>query len=267
MQKTGCTHIARLLQEYVGGRTLQKHARLASGPGDRVVIGSVRDPWDWYVSLWAFGCAGEGALYHLLTNPKFAERASARTSDIQPPGGNHEKWRELYGDPRDVDLYRSWLDFFLSDSGKCDLPEGYAESPLSKFCGFMTYRFVFLYTNNSKWIEIGKSVDDDKKLQEFFEEHNVIDRMVYMENLERDLFQILRDIGYEGIHGIERPRSRTNSSKHLRYQEYYNGEAEDLVAKEEKFIIDRYGYKRPGSAKAEPRQLVKIRVTPRISKP
>ena len=62
LQKTASTHIAQLFREYVGGESLSKHSRLRDEHGDRHIVGSIRNPLDWYVSLWAHGCRNRGAL-------------------------------------------------------------------------------------------------------------------------------------------------------------------------------------------------------------
>ena len=55
LQKTGGTHIRRLLERYTGGKPVGKHNRLPAGSDADFIIGSIRNPWDWYVSLWAYG--------------------------------------------------------------------------------------------------------------------------------------------------------------------------------------------------------------------
>lgn len=58
ISKTGTTHINRILGETVKGETIGKHN---SAPGEligsnKTFVASIRDPFDWYVSLWSFGC-------------------------------------------------------------------------------------------------------------------------------------------------------------------------------------------------------------------
>ena len=72
LQKTGSDHIKSLLKKTVGGENDPKNhvpdeALLASG---RPFVGSIRDPWAWYLSLWTVGCHQKGELYERLTNPK-----------------------------------------------------------------------------------------------------------------------------------------------------------------------------------------------------
>jgi hypothetical protein len=51
LQKTGGSHICRLLEQYANGRPEGKHNRLTAEYSTHYVIGSIRNPWDWYVSL------------------------------------------------------------------------------------------------------------------------------------------------------------------------------------------------------------------------
>jgi hypothetical protein len=60
MQKTGCSHIAKLILQTVGGERIGTHNKLTDYNTGKYIIGSIRNPWDWYVSLWAYGCRGKG---------------------------------------------------------------------------------------------------------------------------------------------------------------------------------------------------------------
>lgn len=73
LPKTACSHIRDLLKLLVGGDIVGKHNRL---PGhlmqqNKMIVGSIRNPWDWYVSMWAYGCDRKGLLYKRLTSRKF----------------------------------------------------------------------------------------------------------------------------------------------------------------------------------------------------
>lgn len=266
MQKTGCTHIARLLAETVGGEQHGKHSKLTFDPGDRVVIGSVRNPWDWYVSLWAFGCSGEGSVFDKTTRPARTLKALARSvaPALPHPGRtvrsvrewrgmrerDYEKWRRLYGDPNDVRLFRQWIRHLLSDAGKADLIEGYPQSGLSRFAGFMTYRFASMYSKLGAWTETGVHIDNADDLGAFWDAHAILDRIIFMESLEEDVAFILSDLGYDGASVAAASQDRTNASAHRDFAEYYDSETAQLVREQETFIIDRYGYRGPNEAQA-----------------
>jgi hypothetical protein len=264
MHKTGCSHITKILSRAVPGEIRESHSKLTFDPGNRSIIGSVRNPWDWYVSLWAYGCAGKGALYSALTTPKKSARNLARALIRALPNlaeayrslsrwlaiddTRYKLWSGLYGDPQDVRLFRRWLAFSLSEEGKKDFIEGYAESNLRTFAGFMTYRFVSLYADYEKWNEHGQHLSDLNHLKAFFDRFSIVDRTIHLETLEHDLFKILKELGYEVGSGIVGEGDRTNSSKHLFYKEYYDEVTEGLVADQERFIIERYGYSPPSAS-------------------
>ena len=65
MQKTGSTHVTKVLKENLKGKTRERHEQLEDYEAykDRPVISSIRNPWDWYVSMWAYGHTKENPLY------------------------------------------------------------------------------------------------------------------------------------------------------------------------------------------------------------
>src|SRR5881394_2338445 len=75
MEKTASTHIAKVMAQIVGGEQLVQHIHLTRDPFDarlpvdvsnRLVVASIRNPWSWYLSLWAYGCRGGGGRYGTL---------------------------------------------------------------------------------------------------------------------------------------------------------------------------------------------------------
>ena len=88
MQKTASTHIAKTLAAVVGGEQHLQHKRLAIDPAGRLVVASIRNPWSWYVSLWAYGCrggGGESGLYNQVTAgaPTLADVAKSAYRDAR----------------------------------------------------------------------------------------------------------------------------------------------------------------------------------------
>jgi len=117
MQKTGCTRIAEIITDLCGGKPVgRKHGTLIAKP-DKLVIGSIRNPWAWYVSLWAFGCEGKGMIRERLT-----------------------RYRNVYTEAEDIDAFRQWLTIVYAEFG-----------PL------MTARYKEIYNGwVDTWIDIGQ---------------------------------------------------------------------------------------------------------------
>ena len=67
LQKTGGVHISQLLSKLLEGEKQPGHLQVDPEYHSRFIIGSMRNPWDWYVSLWAYGCAGKGGIHGWLS--------------------------------------------------------------------------------------------------------------------------------------------------------------------------------------------------------
>lgn len=70
MQQTGCTHIASILGRLVNGELIGKHNPASPDQirHTRFFLSSIRNPWDWYLSLWTYGVSRKGALWERLVN-------------------------------------------------------------------------------------------------------------------------------------------------------------------------------------------------------
>ena len=172
LQKTGGSHIRRLLKQYTDGDVHGKHNRLLVEP-DRAVIGSIRNPWDWYVSLWAYGVSGKGAIrsrtetgvdfdYYYRMLPKAmgknwlspGEFISSLRHDLAKPV---LQWQQSYQDSADAEQFRAWMALLFDKKRRFDIGEGYGFSPLSLHSGLMTYRYFRLFT-------LGDGVFENKSL-------------------------------------------------------------------------------------------------------
>ena len=84
LQKTASTLIGSVLVDFFGAEhRYPKHGRLPPDCRDRFVVGSVRNPWDYYVSLWSFGGGGEGGLHKRLTQRQFRRAARACPASVR----------------------------------------------------------------------------------------------------------------------------------------------------------------------------------------
>jgi len=261
MQKTGCSHIAKLILQTVGGKQEGKHYNLYDYNTGKYIIGSVRNPWDWYISLWAFGCSGKGAFRRYVANTSGIQLKHLRHPfylmrqfiDFSPIYFMRQfmnslpirLWEKTYADVYEPELFRDWLKLVYDPQRKYDLKEGYAAHPVSGFCGFMTYRYCRLYLKNFYDLKVKKLLHNMSNLKKYDANNHLPDKMIRTESLEDDLISALSETGFmlnesqvKYIYDAE----RVNTSMHRERQFYYDEETRGLVLQKEKYLIDKYNY-------------------------
>lgn len=265
LQKTGGTHILKLLKQYTDGATSGKHNRLDFKPNDKTVIGSIRNPWDWYVSLWAYGVSGKGAIrartgkgldlqYYNRGLPKAMgknwlspnELMTSVTSDIVKPC---DQWRLAYHDSTNPVAFQTWLKLLFDKKRRFDIGEGYGFSPLSQHAGLLTYRYFRLYTIGDKVFK-DKNLCQESYVESYDRKYNITSGMIRNECLEEDFIKFIKQAGYgltrqalASIIGMK--ESKTNTSMRKMTDFYYDDEALELVAERERFLIGKYSYTQP----------------------
>jgi hypothetical protein len=255
MQKTGSTHVTKVLKQYVKGKTRERHEQLDDYADfrDRLIVSSVRNPWDWYVSLWSFGCAGSGGFQkYLVHNPWSEVRHAWRNRRVGPiasavlrigsRAGRRPDWNALYSDPKNEANFRAWLKLVLGAEGRHIAKEGYSASQVRNVIGFMTYRFLALATAYDKWNAEGRNSRTYAELSAFADAHTITGRILRMEDLNGELLDLLRSLGREVSMEELEAIGKTNASSHRKYDTYYDDETYRLVAERDRFIIERFGY-------------------------
>ena len=257
MQKTGSTHITGVLRRYTRGKAQLKHAQLVDyhAVKDRLIVSSIRNPWDWYVSLWAYGCSGKGGLQKYLTGGTLNEfRHAVRWRSVPASmqaamrlitrAGRRHDWAALYADPTDVENFRLWLQLILGAEGQFLAKEGYSASQVKSTIGLMTYRFLSLVTEYHRWNASGRKARSFQEIADFADRHRIASRIMRMETLNEDLLEVLQLLGVrvtlEELDSI----SKTNASSHRIYSDYYDDDCYQLVARRDQLIVERFGYQR-----------------------
>jgi hypothetical protein len=266
LHKTGGTHICRLLNTLIGGEQKGKHNRIPPHLWDRFIIGSIRNPWDWYVSLWAFGCGAEGSVFmrttrridfKYLSRQLHSEMGQRRLGvfqwirqlsyDVKKPVA---LWGASYGDSSEPQFFRKWLHLILNPNRRFDVGEGFGFSPVAKAFGLMTYRYLKLFTS------LGHLLYEDFRLATYagirnaYEKKRLVNFVIRNECLEQDLLEGLKLAGYslkkdDKLRLLTGSADRTNLSKHRPSAYYYDDETIALVSQREKLIVDIYNYKPP----------------------
>ena len=263
LHKTGGSHIGKWLQELLGGQQIGKHNRIPAHLRKRFVVGSIRNPWDWYVSLWAYGCAGEGSVRRQVsrrlnlayvwrqlgremgrTSPSFLEAFVQVAHDAMKPVGT---WEAVYRDPFDAGAFRAWLQLIHDPERSFDVGEGYGFSPVSRWAGLLTYRYLKLFTSLDDTLYSDDAPASVEEAKAIWERQRIVDFVVRNEHLEVDLLaaleraelQLANDDRERLLSGRE---ERTNASKRLPVHHYYDNASSDLIARREALILANHGY-------------------------
>ena len=255
LQKTGCTHIGKLLAQVIPGEQIGKHnkpdAALLAQP--QVFVGSVRNPWAWYVSLWAYGCQQEGMLHQALTHRCGSPRGLGWRADpayalrrwLHSFTQDSRSWQELYGDVQNVEAFRTWLQYLHQWPRRWDSGEHFARHACCRSVGLMTYRYLDFFCRGSF-----STISDLEALKLFNKEHNYIGYMIRTEQLEQDFLAMLAALQVpvsdeQRLLILGGGRSNASRGKRTAWQEYYDQTSIELVAQRDQLIIERYGYAPP----------------------
>lgn len=258
MQKTGCSHIASMLARIFNGEQIGKHNAasddlLRTNP---YVISSIRNPWDWYLSLWTFGVQDNGKLMHNLTRRNFP---AAFQSILQNPLKNHsallqemrkdiDVWRAVYDRSDNVASFRTWLKLMHDPSNSYALGEGYGQSAVAGLCGFMTYRYLYLCCRHADKLGDVSLFTNYAALEHFDAKNCYIDFFIRQESLEAQLCEAI-----EKVHTLSAEQktmiysaAKTNTSKKsLSISDYYDVESIELIRRREFLLIEKFGYQPP----------------------
>ena len=257
LEKTGSSHVLLMLQKLEsGGVIVGKHNRISEDllSSDRMILGSIRNPWDWYVSQWGYGCEGGGGLmlrqtgfglkgYGMRDHPWFALR-----SILHQPFKPVEKWKYLYEDIRDPERFRMWLKLMFDPKRRHDIGNGYGHSRLSSFAGYLTYSYLYLYSKNISEL-YSSELQSWADVERIESEQNIVNFFIMNESLEENIIQALTQMGVEVSKEKQHelytsPRTRESArERDLSY--YYDQSSIDMVAQREKFVVNKFSYEKP----------------------
>jgi hypothetical protein len=248
LQKTASTLIGSLLVDLFGAeRRPPKHGQLPMDCRDRFVVGSVRNPWDYYVSLWSFGGQGEGGLRRRLTERRLraARRALPR---LRPLAHELTKpvrdWQSTYADPPTPEKFRRWLDMVHEPKRASELEAEYGASKIRGVAGYATYRYCRLFAGD---LDNVLDASTTSQIGSMLDAKFLPDAIIRMECLADDLLAAMSKAGYAIDPTLEaavreRIGKPVNRSEHRPYADYYDDASRELVAKRDNVIIERHGY-------------------------
>ena len=207
----------------------------------KFIIGSIRDPLELYVSLWAYGCQSRGSLFNRLTRPKLSHSLillqklilSKQFSNIKYfTSKNSSNYNYLYEDVNNSNNFQNWFKLINSDESffnvGLDVPMYLSNG---EKIGLMTRRFLKIYCDYK--IRNGKIVVSSIKC--------LVNFWIRSENLINDLSKVINLIKDEGefYSDNEIDSKKVNQSNHKNYNHYYSDELKKNVYKIDKLIYER----------------------------
>lgn len=255
VQKTGSTFVNVVLEKcsldvYRGSK---KHHRVEpQAIGDRLVLASVRNPWSWYVSLWAYGMQGNGAVRIRSTERKRGTPGSgARKREwllhrAVQPFKQVDAFQEVYSEATPENFQR-WVRLLHRRRTRIALGERWAASPLSGWAGLFTWRYLYLLARDREGL-FARELRKPAGLQRFLEEGLLEHHLMRNESLGPDLVEGLTRAGHtltEQDLALFLRRKRTNTSQRRPALAYYDEATLDYVADLDRVLIEHFGYERP----------------------
>jgi hypothetical protein len=248
LQKTGSTFIHSVLGDLFGAQVVfAKHSRLLDEDHSKFVFGSIRNPWDMYVSLWSYGCQGEGGLRRRLTNRRL-QVARRQLPEVGPLLREITKpthrWRTYYSEPHSPEKFNRWLVDMHNPAHAAQIEPAFGATQMRGVAGYVTYRYCNLYTSDVRAV-LGCATEPD--LMTAVCANFIPQTMIRFEHLADDLIAATRAAGYVVDETLERQvRARAakpvNDSDHKPYWEYYDDTSRELVRRRDAVIVERHGY-------------------------
>ena len=253
LQKTGSTYIGELLRRGLGGQAVGKHEpldlRQLSLLDNREVIGSIRHPFDWYVSLWGYTCGHRGELYDRTAGSALRHCASITFRYREPEfrglwselSKDRRYWTSLYRDVNDIEAFAEWFDRLHSPAGRSLWRGGLLGIPLDLEAGLYTHWFRRCYTprqSRGRRVASGQSRSHRRT--------PVVSRLVRLESVRGDLGQALEAAGYEH-HQIDAVLAASdkvgrNESDRLETKAYVGHDLASTISRLDRQIFEVGGY-------------------------
>jgi len=256
MPKAGSTFMRRFLENYYGKEKIRK-VGIHNGVKDRAlkekilsgeltVLSTVRNPYDWYVSLFTWNSMGKG-IYHNIGLKRYELSMDGIKSVVKNPlilFRDLTQWKEVFQNPQSPELFQKWIYLMLHKQSHFVEKEF---GDLSKYFGFCTYRFLQLhtfdfYTNYSQILLAGSA-------KRFYDEYRLPIVFLKTESLTKQLIENTEKIGLDKrkvTEVLEKMVSKNiikaNSTDRLSYDVYYNKETINLIQEKDKFLFDRFNY-------------------------
>jgi len=242
--KTGSTYIAALLRKLMEGKPVRvtRHAPVTKGrpffwKQGKFAFATVRNPWDWYVSMWAYSIKQPNVLFFRDVRKVLGPEEAKKLFDSENPRESFATWLKALSDPK-----------FLNE---VMVGHPYSKTSLNRFLGFYSYRFMRVTTPHPAlamgWWNI-RSMDQAIRHQKRWA---LYDKVFKSESLTEDFSTFVLEnrekLGMkpnaEKILKKNAPTPKNTSNRTLStYRDYYTDELRELVASRDRLVIELFGY-------------------------
>ena len=222
MHKTGGQSLGHILDKCMPSMKAigyhYPHHMLPAEYEDLPVVGMVRNPWDWYISWYAFNTRPNvgNPLFFILSDGCQADFKKTLINLINI-GSNEAGSRQ----------YRRALIDILPDTLDGNVGVGLTRDTIREMdapeLGYYSWQFQRMHGDlDNERLHIGR-----------------------FENLQKEFVSILRKLDVAEADAIEARFDNTpriNQSRHSHYSKYLDAELRDLIAEKEAGLIEKYGY-------------------------
>ncbi len=239
--RTGSTHVVALLAKIANEKPVRifRHSSLTKGrpfgfDGGKVVFTTVRNPWDWYVSLWAYGAGGKSAIRKYLASHLGADEL-APLYDRNDPATSFRRWLRLMHDPRVLERV---MQEYLPQSG------------LAPVLGLYTYRFLRVTTRFPRLLLRNVFIRNPQGAEAHLRRFGAYDSVLHTETLTADLLAFVdrnrrrfKPDAAEIIRNADETPANASRRSLGSYRDYYDEESAALVAGRDRLFTDVFGYR------------------------
>ena len=253
LEKTACSHIRKLILKYFdAAEDTNKHKILTSKADliNKDIIGSVRHPYDWYVSHFLYGYHKGGAIRHLYKKSFFQNLLNMSLLDLKKNGLPDF---DTFYKADDKKEFKKWLFSILNKKSKYYFKNlnyqkrdkyfhsnsfGYQHLSNQK-TGLFTQHFLNMYFLNYAALH----PDDFYEVNEYTKTGLIPDHFIKVENLETDFSNIFSK--YNPIITTDElsKSEKTNTSvKGYDVEHYLDNECKTLIKQKDNYIFELFGY-------------------------
>ncbi len=222
MHKTGGQTLNDIIERCMPGhQTIGYHFPYSEIPpeyGALPRVGMVRNPWDWYVSWYAFNKRPN------IRNPLFAIVSDLGQADFKSTVTN---LINLGSDSSVSERHRAELIDILPESLDNNRGVGLTKNCIRNFSDNETGYFSWLFR---------RMLGDDGGAQV---------HVGRFENLQNDFMAIMGQLHVKESTMLQQElekQERKNSSQHSHYSHYYDDELRELISRKERQVIEKYDY-------------------------